>query len=63
MKREYIVAIYTVEVIIAILVASHTLYSACERFGTINVVVFLAIAFAIITCVFWIWCIVDSFVD
>ena len=63
MKREHIVAIYTAEVIIAILVAMHTLNSACERFGTINVVVFLAIAFAIITCVFCIWCIVGSFVD
>ena len=63
MKREHIVAIYTAEVIIAILVAMHTLNSACERFGTINVVVFLAIAFVIIICVFCVWTIVDTFVD
>jgi len=63
MKREHIVAIYTAEVIIAILVAIRTLNSACERFGTINVLSFLAIAIAIIICVFCIWTIVDTFVD
>ena len=63
MKRKHIVMIYTAEVIIAILVATHTLNSACERFGTINVLSFLAIAIAIIICVFCIWAIVDTFVD
>lgn len=63
MKREHIVAIYTAEVIIAILVAMHTLNSACERFGTENVISFLAGVIAIITCVFVIWNAVDLFVD
>lgn len=63
MKREYIVAIYTAEVIVAILVAIHTLNSACERFGTTSVMLFLAEATAVILCVFLIWAIVDTFVD
>lgn len=63
MKREHIVAIYTAEVIVAIIVAIHTLNSACERFGTTNVMLFLTKATTIILCVFLIYAVVDTFVD
>ena len=63
MKREYIVAIYTAEVIVAILVATQTLNSACERFGMVNVIEFLATVITIVLVILVIWAIVDLFVD